>query len=136
VQHGRASPPLLSKRYLTKVIEIDPTLPASFYAAIGLRVLSGLALRPDRLERLAATARRLARFGAFSADDELAAILGVQRPALRRLLAALGYRAVVRAGEEKFSGPPRNQRDPIKSRYRPPAPEGHPFAKLRELNLT
>ena len=136
VQHGRPGPPLLSKRYLTKVIEIDPTLPASFYAAIGLRVLSGLALRPDRLERLAAAARRLARFGAFAADDELAAILGVERPALRRLLAALGYRAVIRAGEEKFSGPRRGQLDLVKSRHRPSTAEGHPFAKLRELNLT
>jgi ATP-dependent RNA helicase SUPV3L1/SUV3 len=135
VQHGRPGPPLLSKRYLTKVIEIDPALPVSFYAAIGLRVLNGLALRPERLERLAAAARRLARVGGFSADDELAAIFGVERAALRRLLAALGYRSVIRAGEEKFSRPRRGQRDLIKSRCRPAA-EGHPFAKLRELNLT
>jgi ATP-dependent RNA helicase SUPV3L1/SUV3 len=135
VQHGRPGPPPLSKRYLTKVIEIDPALPVSFYAAVGLRVLNGLALRPERLERLAAVARRLARVGAFSADDELGAILGVERAALRRLLAALGYRAVIRAGEEKFSRPRRGQRDLIKSRCRPAA-EGHPFAKLRELNLT
>jgi ATP-dependent RNA helicase SUPV3L1/SUV3 len=136
VQHGRPALPLLSKRYLTKVVEIDPALPASFYSAIGLRVFTGLALRPDRLERLAAAARRLARFGAFSADDELAAISGVERPALRRLLAALGYRAVIRAGEEKFSGPRRRRRSVIKSYDRPSALKGHPFAKLRELNLT
>src|SRR6516225_7182971 len=135
-QHGRPAPPLLSKRQLRKVIETDPALPTSFYAAIGLRVLRGLALRPDRLERLAAAARRLARFGAFSADDELAAILGVERSALRRLLAALGYRAAIRAGEEKFSRPRRRRRDLIKSRHRPSTAEGHPFAKLRELNLT
>jgi ATP-dependent RNA helicase SUPV3L1/SUV3 len=137
VQHGRPGPPLLpSKHNLTKVIEIDPALPASFYAAMGLRVLSGLALRPDRLERLAAAARRLARLGAFSADDKLAATLGVGRPALRRLLAGLGYRAIIRAGEEKFSGPRRGQRDVVKRCYRPPTTDGHPFAKLRELNLT
>ena len=136
VQHGRPVPPLLSKRRLTNVIEVDLELPASFYAAIGLRVLNGLALRPDRLERLAAAARRRARFSAFSADDELAAISGVERPALRRLLTALGYRAVIRAGKEKFSGPRRGQRDVIKSYDRPSAPEWHPFAKLRELNLT
>ena len=57
VQHSWPAPPLLSKRELTKVIEIDSAFPASFYAAIGLRVLRGLALRPDRLERLAAAAR-------------------------------------------------------------------------------
>src|SRR6516162_5747138 len=137
VQHGRPGPPLLpSKHNLTKVIEIDPALPASFYAAMGLRVLSGLALRPDRLERLAAAARRLARLGAFSADDKLAATQGVGRPALRRLLAGLGYRTIIRAGEEKFSGPRRGQRDVVKRCYRPPTTDGHPFAKLRELNLT
>jgi hypothetical protein len=136
VQHGRPVPPPLSKRYLAKVIEIDSALPTSFYAAIGLRVLNGLALRPDRLERVVAAARRLARLGTFSADDKLAAASGVERLALRRLLVALGYRAVIRAGEEKFSGPRRGQRDLIKSRHRPSAAEGHPFAKLRELNLT
>src|SRR6516164_6611066 len=136
VQHSWPAPPLLSKRELTKVIEIDSAFPASFYAAIGLRVLRGLALRPDRLERLAAAARRLARFGAFSTDDELAVSLGLERSALRRLLAALGYRAVIRAGEEKFSGPRRGQLDLVKSRHRPSTAEGHPFAKLRELNLT
>ena len=135
VQCGRREPPPLSKRRLTKVIETDPALPASFYSAIGLRVLRGLALRPDRLERLAATARRLARFSAFSADEELAANLGVDRFALQRLLAALGYRRVVRDGEEKFIGPRRGQRDVRKSCHRPTA-DGHPFAKLRELNLT
>ena len=135
VQCGRREPPLLSKRRLTKVIETDPALPASFYAAIGHRVLRGFALRPGRLERLATTARRLARFGAFSADDELAANLGVDRSALRRLLAALGYRCVVRDGQEKFIRPRRGQPDVRKSCHRPTA-EGHPFAKLRELNLT
>jgi len=136
VQCGRREPPPLSRRCLSKVIETDPALPTSFYAAIGLRVLGGLALRPDRLERLAVTARRLARLGAFSADDELAANLGVDRSALRRLLAALGYRRVVRGGEEKFIRPRHSRHDVTKSSRRPTVAEGHPFAKLRELNLT
>jgi len=136
VQHGRPVPRLLSKRHLAKVIEIDSAVPASFYAAIGLRVLNGLALRPDRLERLAVAARRLARSGPFGAGDELAAILGVQRPTLRRLLVALGYRAVTHSGEEQFIGARRSERDVIKGCYRPSTAEGHPFAKLRELNLT
>ena len=136
VQHGRPGAPLLFKRHLSKVIETDPALPASFYAAIGLRVLGGLALRPDRLERIAAAARRRARSGAFSADGELAATLGLERSALRRLIAALGYRVLIRAGEEKFVGPRRSQREVLKSCHQPPAVEGHPFAKLRELNLT
>ena len=136
VHHGRAGPPLLTKRYLGEVIEIDRAFPASFYSAIGMRVLGGLALRPDKLERLAAAARRLSRSGPFAAGDRLAAILGVERPTLRRLLTALGYRAVIRAGEEQFIGARRTQRHNIKSYHQRPTAEGHPFAKLRELNLT
>jgi ATP-dependent RNA helicase SUPV3L1/SUV3 len=136
VQNGRPGLGRLSKRFLAKVIEIDPALPASFYAAIGLRVLKGLALRPDRLERLASAARRLSRSGPFAAGAELAALLGVEQPALRRLLAALGYRAVFRAGEELYIGGRRGRRHVVNSRSRQPTADGHPFAKLRELNLT
>jgi ATP-dependent RNA helicase SUPV3L1/SUV3 len=136
VQHRRQLPPMLSGRYLARVIELDPTLPASFYAAMGLRLLGGLALRPDRVERLAAAARRRARLGTFPADKKLAAIIGVERPALRRLLTALGYRAIIRAGEEKFSKPRGSRRHAVKSSCQPATVEGHPFAKLRELNLT
>ena len=98
VHNGRPGMARLSKRFLAKVIEMDPALPASFYAAIGLRVLKGLALRPDRLERLASAARRLSRSGPLIAGDELAALLNVEQPALRRLFSALGYRVVFRAG--------------------------------------
>jgi ATP-dependent RNA helicase SUPV3L1/SUV3 len=136
VQNGRPGAARLSKRSLAKVIEIDPALPASFYAAIGLRVLKGFALRPDKLERLALAARRLARSGPFAADDELAALLGVEQSVLRRLLAAIGYRAVFRAGEELYIGGRRGRRHVVKRRTRRLAVDGHPFAKLRELNLT
>ena len=61
VRNGRGAPALPSARRLAKAIEIDPALPASFYAALGFFVAGGLALRADRLERLAAAARRLAR---------------------------------------------------------------------------
>ena len=56
-RHGRAVPRLPGARNRGKAIAVDPDLPASFYAAIGRRVIAGLALRPDRLERLAAAAR-------------------------------------------------------------------------------
>src|SRR6202045_4821861 len=52
VHYGRTSPSPVSARRFAKPIEIDPSLPTSFYAAIGLRVIAGLAIRPDRLERL------------------------------------------------------------------------------------
>jgi ATP-dependent RNA helicase SUPV3L1/SUV3 len=134
VRHDRPAPRLPPARHLAKVIEIDPALPTSFYTTAGLRVVGGLALRPDRLEDLAAATRRLARRGPFAAG-ELAGISGINRRELRRLLVALGYRAVVEAGKENFVARPRSRREAVNHRPRLPADEGHPFAKLRELNL-
>jgi ATP-dependent RNA helicase SUPV3L1/SUV3 len=136
VRHGRPVPTLPSARRLAKPIEVDPGLPPSFYAAIGFRVLDGLALRPDRLERLAAAARRLARQGPFAAGPELAAIAGVEPGALRGLLAALNYRRVIDAGRETFIARPQRRREPAKPIRRvQETGEGHPFAKLRGLKL-
>jgi ATP-dependent RNA helicase SUPV3L1/SUV3 len=136
IHYGRTVSPPVSARRLAKPIEIDPSLPKSFYAAIGLRVLAGLAMRPDRLERLAAAARRFARGGPFVAAPELAAIAGVEPMALRGLLAVLGYRAVVMGGQQTFMPSARHRRATDKGhRRRAPAVEGHPFAKLRELKL-
>src|SRR5260370_20557765 len=109
VRKARPVPPLPSARRLAKPLEIDPVLPPSFYSAIGLRVLGGFALRPDRLERLAAAARRLARQGPFSAGVELAAIARVEPAGLRRLLSALAYLAVIAARQGTFLARPRRQ---------------------------
>jgi ATP-dependent RNA helicase SUPV3L1/SUV3 len=136
VRHGRPTPRLPPSRRLAKPFAIEPELPASFYAAIGYRVLDGFALRPDRLERLAAAARRRARRGSFAADAELAAVAGVEQSALRPLLTALGYRVVVQADGESYVGRQRQGHDGgERSRLRRPPREGHPFAKLRELKL-
>ena len=136
VRQNRPVPKLPSARRLAKPIEVDPGLPPSFYAAIGLRLLGGLALRPDRLERLAAAARRLARQGPFRAGPELAAIGGVEPRALRALLAGLGYRTVIDAGGETFILRPQRRHETTKSsRGSRQTGEGHPFAKLRELKL-
>jgi ATP-dependent RNA helicase SUPV3L1/SUV3 len=134
-QRGLPVPPLQSSRQLARLIEIDPALPASFYAAVGLRVLDGIALRPDRLEQLVGMTRRLARRGRFITGAELAAASGLEPPALRRLLSALGYQAVVYRGEEIFIARPHRRRESAGCRPRRPAAEGHPFAKLSELNL-
>jgi ATP-dependent RNA helicase SUPV3L1/SUV3 len=136
VWQGRPVPKLPSARRLARPIRIDPEIPASFYAAVGLRVIGGLALRPDRLERIAAAARRLARRGPFAAGAELAAVAGVEPGALRDLLAGLGYRAVIDANGESFVARPRRRRERIKG-SRPGSQTGaaHPFAKLRELKL-
>jgi ATP-dependent RNA helicase SUPV3L1/SUV3 len=136
VRHGQPAPLLPSARKLARPIEIDPSVPSSFYGAVGLRVFDGVALRPDRLERLAAEARRLARGGAFTAGAKLLAIAGAEAQALRRLLVALGYRIVIDQGAETFVAGPRRERGFRKNgRRRDPPGESHPFAKLRELKL-
>jgi ATP-dependent RNA helicase SUPV3L1/SUV3 len=135
VKRAVSVPQLPAPRRLAKVIETDPDVPASFYAAVGLRVLGGLALRPDRLEQLAGTARRLARHGSAAKTAELAAATGIEQPALGRLLRALGYRTVIDVGGEAFIPRPRSNRTSTKRRRSPPAAENHPFARLRELNL-
>jgi ATP-dependent RNA helicase SUPV3L1/SUV3 len=136
IWQGRAVPKLSSARRLARPIGIDPEIPASFYIAVGLRVIGGLALRPDRLERIAAAARRLARHGPFAAGAELAAVAGVEPGALRDLLAGLGYRAIIDANGESFVARPRRRREAIKgSRQGSQTGAAHPFAKLRELKL-
>ena len=86
-------------------------MPRSFYAAIGLRAIGGIALRPDRLERIAAAVRRRARQGPFTADAELASAAGLDPEALRLLVSALGYRALIDAGGETFAAPRRRRRE-------------------------
>jgi ATP-dependent RNA helicase SUPV3L1/SUV3 len=136
IWQGRAVPKLSSARRLARPIGIDPEIPASFYTAVGLRVIGGLALRPDRLERIAAAARRLARHGPFAAGAELAAVAGVEPRALRDLLAGLGYRAIIDANGESFVARPRRRREATKgSRQGSQIGAAHPFAKLRELKL-
>jgi len=134
VQHNRPVPRLPPSDRLAKVIEVDPALPPSFYATIGLRLLGNLAMRPDRLEKLAAAARRLARRGPV-ATRELAATSGISRREVRQLLVALGYRALAEAAEESFVAQPRGRRKGGNRHPRSRMDEGHPFAKLRELTL-
>jgi ATP-dependent RNA helicase SUPV3L1/SUV3 len=133
-RHGRAVPHLPGTRTLGKAIAVDPDVPASFYATLGRRVIGNIALRPDRLERLAAAAR--SRKGPFGADDDLAALAGIAPGDLRGVLQGLGYRTVVHDGAERFVPRPR--------RVKPGKPhaarrlvrgDGHPFAKLKELRF-
>ena len=133
VHHGRAPPSLPGSRHRGRAITVDPFLPQSFYAAIGRRILGGMAVRPDRLERLAQAARQRARAGRFVADAELAALAGVRTEELRPMMLALGYRAVIEDGAEFFVARPR-RRAAGQSAARKPH-EGHPFAKLKELKF-
>ena len=136
VRQGRAVPPLPGARTMGKAWPVDPALPGSFYAALGRRIIDGTALRPDRLERLSAAARKRARAGAFAGDAELASLAGIAPGDLRRLLVGLGYRATVRDGAELFVARPRRLTGgPRRSGRRQIAHEGHPFAKLKQLKL-
>jgi ATP-dependent RNA helicase SUPV3L1/SUV3 len=133
VRNGRAVPPLPGARRQGKAIPVDPALPPEFYAAIGRRVVDGLALRADRLERLAAAARDRARSGPFAADAGLAGLAGVAVADLPRLLRGLGYRTVAGPQDAILFAPRR--RRPLPARRPRSAAEGNPFAKLKELNL-
>jgi ATP-dependent RNA helicase SUPV3L1/SUV3 len=135
VRHGRSVPPLPGTRALGKALAVDPALPVSFYAALGRRVINGLALRPDRLERLSAMARERGRGGPFVAETELAALAGTAPGDLRRLLTGLGYRALIRDGAELFVARPRRSIGQSRRPANRHAPEGHPFAKLKQLKF-
>jgi ATP-dependent RNA helicase SUPV3L1/SUV3 len=137
VRHGRPVPPLPRGRKHAKAFPVDPTLPESYYAAIGRRIVDGLALTPDRLERLAAALRQRSRGGPFAADAELAAIAGIAVPDLRRILPALGFRVAAGQADELVVARARRRRPERAEPLCIPrlAGEGHPFAKLRELKL-
>jgi ATP-dependent RNA helicase SUPV3L1/SUV3 len=134
VRHGRPVPAVPGARRQGRAVKRDPDLPASFYLAIGWRSIDGLALRPDRLERLAAAARAKAKAGPFAPDDRLARIGGVAPAVLRDVLTALGYRAVIEGDTELFVARPRRRGVQQPARNRRPR-QDNPFAKLRELKL-
>ncbi|HEY4473519.1 MAG TPA: disulfide oxidoreductase, partial [Stellaceae bacterium] len=135
VRHGRTAPAVPGGRRPGRTVAADPDLPPSFYAAIGRRVIGGWAFRADRLERLAAALRQRARDGRFAADPGLAAIAGVAIGELRRVVTALGYRAIIEGEQVFFIGRPRRRGLPEHIRRRASPGEGHPFAKLKELNF-
>jgi ATP-dependent RNA helicase SUPV3L1/SUV3 len=115
-----------------------PRAAPAFYAAIGHAVLGDRVLRVDRVERLAAAARRLARNGAFAPTPELAALIGGSAADLTLVLPGLGYRAIVEASGVTFVARTRRRQKPAiaqPARPRPVAGEDHPFAKLRGLRL-
>ncbi len=110
----------------------DAGVAEGLYEAMGYRVLGPRALRVDRVERLAMTARRLSRQGAFAPVPELIAIAGCRKNELAGVLAALGYRAVMDASGVTFHA--RRRPQPRKTPRQPEAADG-PFAKLGALRL-
>jgi ATP-dependent RNA helicase SUPV3L1/SUV3 len=135
LHHGAPLPAELPPAGSPSAPRADP----AFYAAIGHAVLGERVLRVDRVERLAAAARRLARQGAFAPTPELAALIGGSAADLTLILPALGYRAIVEASGVTFVARPRRRRQKpaqaAPARRRVAAGEDHPFAKLRALRL-
>jgi ATP-dependent RNA helicase SUPV3L1/SUV3 len=110
-------------------LSLAPAASAAFYAAVGYAVLGTRALRLDRVERLAATARRLARQGSFAPSPALAALAGVKPGELAGLLPALGYKALIDdAGIRFVAQPPRRGARKPKAK-----PTQGPFAALVAL---
>ena len=104
----------------------------SFMASCGHLPVGPLFVRADRLERLAAAARRLSQQGAFQATPDLAAAIAAKPRDLAGVLAALGYAASDEKGDLSFAPGPAPGRG--KRRRRAPAASPHsPFAELRRL---
>ena len=105
----------------------DPALAAGFYDAVGYRLVGGVAVRADMLERFAAEARVLVKAAPFAPSRLLSSLLGLSLAETGRVLTGLGYGP---AGEAGMFGPakrpkPRPRREPIN-------PDS-PFAVLKRL---
>jgi ATP-dependent RNA helicase SUPV3L1/SUV3 len=134
-RHGASSP----RTPETSAAPRDPNVAPAAYEAMGFRILGPRVLRVDRLERLAAAIRRLARQGPFAATPELAQIAGAPPADLRAMLADLGYRAIEsetglmfharRHGKSALAKKQRRFARPHKAQI------DSPFAKLKELRL-
>jgi hypothetical protein len=112
-------------------LAIDPACPELFYAVAGYRLVGGLALRADALERLARAARQLGRQGPFSATEALRATIGCPAAALPALLQALGYTWRREAAGDSFEA--RRRAGPKRRRARARIDGDSPFAALGAL---
>ncbi len=119
-------------------LTLDAALPAAFYEAIGYHAIGGIAVRIDRLERLAEEAALLARQGAFAATPRLFSLAACPKGGLAAVLAALGYSAEGSNGDVRFLRKSRGK-TPGRRRAREAAAEAKaaqsPFAVLKELRL-
>jgi ATP-dependent RNA helicase SUPV3L1/SUV3 len=128
VRHGAPAPALPSAAAAPRDLDISEAA----YAAMGYRVLGPRVLRVDRLERLAALARRLARNGPFGPVAELMALGGGSAEDLAAMLSALSYRVVPQEGSVTFHS---RRAAKARRRKRRAPPADSPFAKLAELRL-
>ncbi len=131
--NGQAEKPTPYPQTPTAWFPADPEVPDGFYRALGYRRAGQVAIRADRLEALAAAARRLGRQGAFAATPELARDAGLPAKVLVPALESLGYGFTpATAGGVVF----RMRRSPGPARGRdlmPPDNPVLPFAQVRQL---
>jgi len=130
-------------------IRVKAETPDGFYLACGYRRVNGIAVRAERLEKLADKVRKSARQGAFAATPEFRAILGCEEADVAPILRFLGYRAQpAKEGESgltpdgilyerarKQAKRPAKTAHPRKKKKKPrqgPSPDS-PFAGLRDL---
>ncbi|HLJ65095.1 MAG TPA: helicase-related protein [Stellaceae bacterium] len=124
VKAGAALPPAP-----TRIVEPALTgVAGEAYAAMGYLRLGPRIMRVDRAERLAAMARGLARHGPFAATPALAHLAMSPIEDLALMLPALGFRAVLEAGEVTFHGGAK------RAPQRPPRRRMAPLATLREVS--
>ena len=145
VCHGRAgdvpSPPPDAV-----CVAVERGVPAEFYDAVGFRRVGRLAVRADRLDTLAKSARKLARQGPFVLTDTLASVVGCSTEDLAGVLKWLGYRPSApddtpNGGvcfEARRPAPREGKKSGQRRRRKRGADDGaadldSPFAKLRHL---
>jgi len=91
--HGLRQPGPLPGPLGAPSIAIEPGVAAAAYSACGYQRAGPRAVRVDRLERLAAAARRAAREGSFAISREMLAAAAAGPDDVRGILAALGFPA-------------------------------------------
>ena len=120
-------------------IALDPAVPAAYYEAIGYRALGPIAVRADRLERLALELRRRASGGILASTAGLLPLIACRKEDMAAVLAAFGYRKEAGDGEERFvrerRGGSSQRHDGRRARANAVKKGDSPFAVLKELRL-
>jgi ATP-dependent RNA helicase SUPV3L1/SUV3 len=105
----------------------DPVLPDGYYDAVGYRLVGGVAVRADILERFAAEVRSLAKTPPFAPSRLLPSLLGLSLAVTGQVLTGLGYAPDAEAGKYRLAKRPKPR-----PRREPTNPDS-PFAVLKRL---
>jgi ATP-dependent RNA helicase SUPV3L1/SUV3 len=142
--HAERPPPRGGERRLS--YRPPPGVPEACCLAGGYRLVAGLAIRIDALERLSKAASLLARHGPFAATEALAASIGCAMDDLGPVLQAIGFRRRAAPGQIVFTagrrmgskGRPVGAGDRVRRRMRrcrPPETGESPFSRLAGLKF-